>query len=91
MSGIKLFPEKKVKFMNKTLDMQFPNFQNARVMYSNGSLYLLNGIDLFVINAEVKSGDKSNVTKIGSLEGVGNQPISDIKVTVPNSYSSETF
>lgn len=76
--------------MNKTLDIQFPNLQNARVMYSNGSIYLLNGLDLFVVNAEVRSGDKSSLKKIGSLEGVENQPISDIKVTGKDSYPSET-
>lgn len=69
---------KQIKFMNATVDIQLPNFQNAKIINSNGSIYLLNGIDLFAVNVQSEGGD--NLKKIGSLGGVNNQPISDIKV-----------
>ena len=66
--------------MNVTLDIQLPNFQNARIMDSNGSIFLLNGVDLFAIDMDAKSQSISNLRKIGRLDGVENQTISDIKV-----------
>lgn len=67
--------------MNTTLDIQLQNFQNARVLNSNGSIFLLNGIDLFIVNVDDKSEKPNNLKKIGSLAGVENQTISDIKVS----------
>lgn len=74
--------------MNTTLDMQLTNFQNARIMKSNGSIFLLNGIDLFVVNVEDKSEGKNNLKKIGSLGEVENQTISDIKVKLDRLFES---
>lgn len=77
----KTIPDKQVKHMNITLDIELSNFQDAKVINSNGSVYLLNGIDLFsVINMTSKTEDISNLKKVGSLGGVENQMISDIKV-----------
>ncbi len=66
--------------MNTTLDIVLPNFQNAQVINSNGSIYLLNGIDLFAVNVKGTFEDGNNLKKIGSLRGLDNQTISDIRV-----------
>ncbi|XP_037045485.1 uncharacterized protein LOC119080959 isoform X2 [Bradysia coprophila] len=79
--------EKQIKFMNTTLDIKLPNFQNARIINSNGSIYLLNGLDLFAVNVQSKSEDGNNLKKIGSLGGVNNQPISDIKASPWRNYT----
>lgn len=72
--------EQKVKSMNVTLDMQFKNFRNAWIINSNGSIFLLNGIDLFVVNVQQRSENENNLKKIGSLGEMENLTISDIKV-----------
>lgn len=66
--------------MNETLDVKLPNFQNAIVINSNSSIYLLNGVDLFAVNVYDNLEDRSNLKKVGTLKGVENQTISDIKV-----------
>lgn len=67
--------------MSPTLDIQLPNFQNATIINSNGSIFILNGYELFAVNVQSESVDGNNLKKIGTLGRVNNQPISDIKVT----------
>lgn len=66
--------------MNVTHDMQLEHFQNTKIIKSNGTIFLLNGIELFALNVADKSDGKVNLKKIGSLGGVDNQIVSDIKV-----------
>ncbi|KAJ6641891.1 hypothetical protein Bhyg_06836 [Pseudolycoriella hygida] len=84
---IERIKEKRVKSMTVTLNIQLPSFQNANIIESNGSIFLLNGIDLFAVDMEQSSEMKSNLKKIGSLAGVENQTISDIKASPWRSYT----
>lgn len=60
-------------------DIRLDHFENAKIITSNSSIFLLNGIDLFAVNV-TKKFEGNNIEKIGSLQGVDNQTISKIKV-----------
>lgn len=70
-----MFLEHQVKFINTSQDIRL-NFENAQIIKSNNSIFLLHGIDLYAVNVE-----KINPKIIGRLDGIDNQTVSDIEVS----------